>query len=140
MLAARAAQAEPFIEEMPLKYETVVGERGIGLSGGQKQRTAIARALLIDPAILVLDDATSSVDMQTEHLIQQHLEQAAKGRTTFVIAHRISSVKNADQILVLNQGRIIERGTHRELLEKQGEYWQMWQDQLTSIAGEEGVG
>ncbi len=140
VLAARAAQAEPFIEEMPLKYETVVGERGIGLSGGQKQRTAIARALLIDPAILVLDDATSSVDMQTEHLIQQHLEQAAKGRTTFVIAHRISSVKNADQILVLNQGRIIERGTHRELLEKQGEYWQMWQDQLTSIAGEEGVG
>ena len=140
VLAARAAQAEPFIEEMPLKYETVVGERGIGLSGGQKQRTAIARALLIDPAILVLDDATSSVDMQTEHLIQQHLEQAAKGRTTFVIAHRISSVKNADQILVLNQGRIIERGTHRELLEKQGEYWQMWQDQLTSIAGDEGVG
>jgi len=138
--AARAAQAEPFIEQMPLKYETVVGERGIGLSGGQKQRTAIARALLIDPSILVLDDATSAVDMQTEYLIQQHLERAMQGRTTFVIAHRISSVKNADQILVLNQGRIAERGTHQQLLALRGEYWQMWQDQLTSIAGEGEVG
>jgi ABC-type multidrug transport system fused ATPase/permease subunit len=137
--AARGAQAEAFIEEMPKKYETVVGERGVGLSGGQKQRTAIARALLIDPAILVLDDSTSAVDMQTEYLIQQHLEQSVKGKTTFIIAHRISSVKNADLILVLNQGRIVERGTHQELLAKKGEYHQMWQDQLTSILGEGGV-
>lgn len=137
--AARAAQAENFIEEMPHKYETVVGERGIGLSGGQKQRTAIARALLIEPNILVFDDSTSAVDMQTEYLIQQHLEHSSKGKTTFIIAHRISSVKNADLILVLNQGEIVERGTHAELLAKKGEYYQMWQDQLTAITGEGGV-
>lgn len=140
VLAARAAQAENFIEEMPLKYETIVGERGVGLSGGQKQRTAIARALLIDPAILVLDDSTSAVDMQTEYLIQQHLEQSMVGRTTFVIAHRMSSVKNADLILILDKGSIIERGTHQELMAKKGSYWQMWQDQLASIAGEGGEG
>lgn len=137
--AARAAQAEGFIQEMPLGYETVVGERGIGLSGGQKQRTAIARALLINPRILVLDDATSAVDMQTEFKIQQELEEVMRSRTTFVIAHRISSVKNADLILVLKQGRIIERGTHHELLQLRGEYHQMWADQLTSIAGEGGL-
>ena len=137
--AARAAQAEDFIEDMPQKYETVVGERGVGLSGGQKQRTAIARALLIDPSILVLDDATSAVDMQTEYLIQQHLERSIQGRTTFIIAHRMSSVKNADLILVLNQGRIAERGSHQELMALKGEYWQMWQDQLTSIVGDGGV-
>lgn len=136
--AAGAAQAEQFILDMPQQYETVVGERGIGLSGGQKQRTAIARALLIDPSILVLDDATSSVDMQTEYLIQQRLEESIKGRTTFVIAHRISSVKNADLILVLRKGRIAERGTHHQLLAQRGEYWQMWQDQLTSITGKGG--
>ena len=112
----------------------------MGLSGGQKQRTAIARALLIDPAILVLDDSTSAVDMQTEYLIQQHLEQSMVGRTTFVIAHRMSSVKNADLILILDKGSIIERGTHQELMAKKGSYWQMWQDQLASIAGEGGEG
>lgn len=137
-VAAQAAQASQFIEEMPLGYETVVGERGIGLSGGQKQRTAIARALLIDPSILILDDATSAVDMQTEHLIQQKLEESQKGRTTFVIAHRVSSVKNSDMILILDKGRIIERGTHQELLKLKGAYWQMWQEQLTAITGKGG--
>lgn len=137
-LAAEAAQASGFVAELPFGYETVVGERGIGLSGGQKQRTAIARALLIDPNILVLDDATSAVDMQTEHYIQQALEEAQKGRTTFIIAHRVSSVKNADLIIILDKGRIIEQGNHHQLLELRGEYWQMWQEQLAAITGEGG--
>ena len=132
--AARVAQAEEFIEAMPQKYQTVVGERGMGLSGGQKQRVAIARAVLTDPAILVMDDSTSAVDMETEYEIQQQLGEVLKGRTTFIIAHRISSVKNADCILVLENGAIAERGTHRELLEKKGIYWQMVQDQTASFA------
>ncbi len=132
--AARVAQAEEFIEAMPQKYETVVGERGMGLSGGQKQRVAIARAVLTDPAILVMDDSTSAVDMETEYEIQQQLGEVLKGRTTFIIAHRISSVKNADCILVLENGAIAERGTHKELLEKKGIYWQMVQDQTASFA------
>ncbi|HSK69116.1 MAG TPA: ABC transporter ATP-binding protein, partial [Candidatus Limnocylindria bacterium] len=138
--AARAAQAEEFAAEMPQGYDTVVGERGVGLSGGQKQRTAIARALLIDPSILVLDDATSAVDMQTEALIQEALEGATRGRTTFVLAHRISSVRNADLILVLEGGRIAERGTHGELLRLGGLYARMYRDQLTSVTGEGGGG
>jgi spermidine/putrescine transport system ATP-binding protein len=104
------------------------------LSGGQKQRIAIARALLYDPTILILDDSTSAVDMETEHEIQKHLRTAMKDRTTFIIAHRISSVKNADCILVLDKGEIVERGTHKELLEKKGVYWQMVQDQTASFA------
>ncbi len=131
--AARVAQAEEFIEHMPGKYETIVGERGLGLSGGQKQRVAIARAVLIDPAILVLDDATSAVDMETEYLIQEDLKQVLKGRTTFIIAHRLSSVKNADQILVLDNGTIAERGTHKELLEKRGVYYDMVADQMAAV-------
>ena len=127
--AAAVAQATEFIEHMPQGYDTVVGERGMGLSGGQKQRVAIARAVLTDPAILIMDDSTSAVDMETEYEIQQQLKEVLKGRTTFVIAHRISSVKNADQILVLDQGRIAERGTHSELLEKKGIYYGMVQDQ-----------
>jgi ATP-binding cassette subfamily B multidrug efflux pump len=136
--AADIAQALPFIMKMPHQFETVVGERGVGLSGGQKQRTAIARALLIDPVILVLDDATSAVDMQTEYQIQQKLEKAQNNRTTFIIAHRVSSVKNADLIIVLENGRIVEQGNHQELLTRKGAYWHMWQEQLTAITGEGG--
>ena len=130
--SAQVAQAKEFIDHMPAGYETVVGERGLGLSGGQKQRVAIARAVLIDPAILVLDDSTSAVDMETEYEIQQQLKEVLKNRTTFVIAHRISSVKNADQILVLDDGAIAERGTHKELMEKGGIYYQMVMDQMSS--------
>ena len=127
--AARVAQAEEFIEHMPHGYDTVVGERGLGLSGGQKQRVAIARAVLVDPSILIMDDSTSAVDMETEYLIQQELKEVLKNRTTFIIAHRISSVKNADQILVLDGGRIAERGTHQQLLDMKGIYYRMVRDQ-----------
>ena len=130
--SAHVAQATEFIDHMPDGYETVVGERGLGLSGGQKQRTAIARAVLVDPKILVLDDATSAVDMETEYLIQQELKAVLKNRTTFVIAHRISSVKNADLILVLDDGAIAERGTHKELMAQGGIYYQMVMDQMSS--------
>ena len=132
MRSAKVAQATEFIDHMPQGYETVVGERGLGLSGGQKQRTAIARAVMIDPAILILDDSTSAVDMETEYQIQQELNEVLKGRTTFIIAHRISSVKNADQIIVLDQGEIAERGNHKTLMEKGGIYYQMVMDQMSS--------
>ena len=128
--AAQAANAHGFISEMIDGYETAVGERGVTLSGGQRQRIAIARALLIDPRILILDDATSSVDTQTEFLIQQALETLMEGRTSFVVAQRMSTVLNADQILVLEKGRIVERGTHTELLELNGVYTQIYELQL----------
>lgn len=130
--SAKVAQATEFIQHMPAGYDTVVGERGLGLSGGQKQRVAIARAVLIDPKILVLDDSTSAVDMETEYQIQQELKEVLKNRTTFIIAHRISSVKNADQILVLDDGAIAERGTHKELMAQGGIYYQMVMDQMAS--------
>ena len=133
--SAEVAQATEFIDHLPDGYETIVGERGMGLSGGQKQRVAIARAVLIDPSILVLDDSTSAVDMETEYEIQQQLKEVLKGRTTFIIAHRISSVKNADLILVLEDGRIAERGTHAELLQQKGIYHRMVMDQMTSAVG-----
>jgi ABC-type multidrug transport system fused ATPase/permease subunit len=132
--AARAAQAEEFILQMPQGYDTVVGERGLGLSGGQKQRVALARAILYDPSILVLDDATSAVDMETEAEIQKAFGSVLKGRTTFIIAHRISSVRRADQIIVLQEGNIFERGTHRELLALDGLYASMYRDQTRDFA------
>ncbi|RNA69657.1 ABC transporter ATP-binding protein [Alteribacter keqinensis] len=114
--AAKRAQAHDFIMELPDGYDTVLGERGMGLSGGQKQRIAIARAICIDPSILILDDATSAVDMETESKIQAAFREVMKGRTTFIIAHRISSLMHADEILVLDDGTVAERGTHDELL------------------------
>jgi ATP-binding cassette subfamily B protein len=126
MDAARAAHIHEFIETLPRKYETAVGERGLKLSGGEKQRVAIARALLKNPRILIFDEATSALDSRSEKAIQAELERIAQGRTTLVIAHRLSTVMDADQILVLNQGRIVERGNHQQLLELKGEYARMW--------------
>ena len=128
--AAIAANAHDFIMDFPDGYQTDVGERGITLSGGQKQRIAIARALLIDPRILILDDATSSVDTQTEHLIQQALDRVMEGRTTFVIAQRMSSILKADQIIVLRDGKIIQQGTHETLLADGGLYEEIYKLQL----------
>lgn len=127
--AAKRAKAHDFIMEMPDGYDTILGERGLGLSGGQKQRIAIARALCIDPRILILDDATSAVDMETEFEIQQAMREVMKGRTTFIIAHRISSVKHADLILVFEDGKIVERGTHEELIKNNGPYERIYRIQ-----------
>ncbi len=128
--AAKAAQAHEFIQELSEGYETIVGERGVTLSGGQRQRVAIARALLMDPRILILDDSTSSVDTQTEHLIQKALAYLMEGRTTFVIAHRLSTVRRADLILVMDRGQIVERGTNTELLAVGGLYREIYELQL----------
>jgi ATP-binding cassette subfamily B protein len=124
--AAKAAHIHEFIESLPDKYEARVGERGLKLSGGEKQRVAIARAILKNPAILIFDEATSALDSETEQSIQAELARVAQGHTTLIIAHRLSTVKDADQILVMDAGRIIERGTHRELLARNGAYAQMW--------------
>jgi ATP-binding cassette subfamily B protein len=128
--AARAAQAHDFITALPEGYDTVVGERGITLSGGQRQRIAIARALLKDPRILILDDATASVDTETEQLIQQALERLMRGRTSFVIAQRLSTLRMADMVLVLDHGRIVTRGTHEQLLRTSALYAEMYRQQI----------
>jgi len=127
---ARAAQAHEFIAEFPQKYDTVIGERGVTLSGGQRQRIAIARALLANPRILIMDDATASVDSATERLIQQALAELSRGRTTFIIAHRLSSVRRADLIVALQSGKIAETGTHAELLQAGGIYRNIYDVQL----------
>ncbi len=138
--AAKAARAHDFIERFPLGYQTIVGERGVTLSGGQKQRIAIARALLADPRILILDDSTSSVDTETEYLIQQALNELMVGRTTFVIAQRLLTLKNADQILVLDDGAVVEQGKHDDLLLQDGLYRHLYdlqlkdQEELKSLA------
>jgi ATP-binding cassette subfamily B protein len=131
MAAARAAQAHEFILKFSEGYETLIGERGVTLSGGQRQRIAIARALLMDPRILILDDSTSSVDTQTEKLIQEALDRLMEGRTTFVIAHRLATVRRADLILVMDDGRIVQRGRHDELLVQGGLYREIYDLQLS---------
>jgi ATP-binding cassette subfamily B protein len=128
--AARLAHADVFIDRLPEKYQTVLGERGSGLSQGQRQLISIARAALADPRILILDEATSSVDTRTERLIQKAFDELLKGRTAFVIAHRLSTIRNADMILVLKDGQIMERGKHDELLDKKGVYYDLYMSQF----------
>jgi ATP-binding cassette subfamily B multidrug efflux pump len=128
--AAKLARADSFVERLPNQYQTVLGERGSGLSQGQRQLIAIARAALADPRILILDEATSSVDTRTERLIQQAFDKLLAGRTSFVIAHRLSTIRNADQVLVLNHGEIIERGTHPQLLAQRGFYYDLYMSQF----------
>jgi ATP-binding cassette subfamily B protein len=134
--AARAAHIHDFIESLPDGYESTVGERGLKLSGGEKQRVAIARAVLKNPRILIFDEATSALDSATEQGIQEELTRIARGHTTLVIAHRLSTVMDADQILVLEGGRIVERGSHRELLARGGAYARMWSLQQEAAAHE----
>lgn len=133
--AAGIADADEFISSLPEGYDTIIGERGVGLSGGQRQRIALARAILKDPSILILDDTTSSVDMETEFEIHKTLRSFYNNKTTFIIAHRISSVKNADKIIVLNDGQVVEQGTHQELLNLKSYYYKVYQSQYGDFDG-----
>jgi ATP-binding cassette subfamily B protein len=128
--AAKLAHTDTFIERLPQGYQTELGERGSGLSQGQRQLLAIARAALADPRILILDEATSSVDTRTERLIQGALQKLLKGRTSFVIAHRLSTIRNADQVLVIDQGKFVERGTHESLMKARGFYYDLYMSQF----------
>ena len=130
--AATAANAHKFIQDFPDRYNTLVGERGVKLSGGQRQRVAIARALLKNPKILILDEATSSLDSESEALVQQALEVLMKGRTTFVIAHRLSTIRNAERIIVLNAGQIVQEGSHEDLLARGGLYKELYDKQFAN--------
>jgi ATP-binding cassette subfamily B protein len=127
--AARGAAIHAFIQSLPEGYDTRVGERGLKLSGGEKQRVAIARTLLKDPPLLILDEATSALDSRTEAAIQETLQEVSRRRTTIVVAHRLSTVVEADEIIVLDQGRVAERGTHAQLLRRKGLYASMWERQ-----------
>ena len=129
MRACRIARVDEFAESFPEKYDTIVGERGVKLSGGQRQRISIARAILAEPRILILDEATSSLDSESEEMIQHGLSYLMQGRTTFVIAHRLSTIRRADQILVVEQGQIAERGTHDQLYALQGRYFDLYTKQ-----------
>src|SRR5205085_5365768 len=129
MDACRIARVNEFIEGFEKQYDTIVGERGVRLSGGQRQRVAIARAILANPRILILDEATSSLDSESEALIQDGLRSLRQGRTTFVIAHRLSTIRSADQILVIEHGEIVERGTHAELMALEGRYRTLYDKQ-----------
>ena len=129
MRACRIARVDEFAETFADKYDTVVGERGVKLSGGQRQRISIARAILAEPRILILDEATSSLDSESEALIQQGLSYLMQGRTTFVIAHRLSTIRRADQILVIEQGEVVERGKHEELYAMRGRYFDLYTKQ-----------
>jgi subfamily B ATP-binding cassette protein MsbA len=126
MRACAIARVDEFAEQFEQQYDTIIGERGVKLSGGQRQRVSIARAILADPRILILDEATSSLDSESEAMIQQGLSYLLRGRTTFVIAHRLSTIRRADQILVVEQGRIVERGTHQQLYDLRGRYYDLY--------------
>ena len=138
--AARAANAHEFILRLPQGYDSLVGERGQGLSGGERQRISIARALLIDPRILILDEATSSVDTETEKEIQKALDNLVLGRTTIAIAHRLSTLRNADRLVVMDRGQVVEVGPHEELMAKQGAYWRLYQAQTRRTEGGDHAG
>jgi ATP-binding cassette subfamily B protein len=135
--AARAAHAHDFILRLPQGYDSLVGERGQGLSGGERQRISIARALLIDPRILILDEATSSVDTETEKEIQKALDNLVLGRTTIAIAHRLSTLRKADRLVVMDRGQVVEVGPHDELMAKEGAYWRLYQAQLRRADGDD---
>jgi ABC-type transport system involved in Fe-S cluster assembly fused permease/ATPase subunit len=130
------AQLDKIFNDFPLRENTIVGERGVKLSGGEKQRVSIARAILADKKILVLDEATSSLDSKTEHEIQQDLKKLMEGRTTIIIAHRLSTIMNADEIIVLERGKIVQKGRHLELIRKSGTYKELWNLQKGGYIGQ----
>lgn len=136
LAAARAAHAIEFIDRLPNRFETRVGERGVKLSGGQRQRLAISRVFLKDPAVVVLDEATSSLDSESERLVEEAMEDLLRGRSTLIIAHRLSTVLRADRVVVLERGRVVEEGTHGSLLSKEGVYAKLYRGQFRDAAAE----